>query len=201
MKVGTKSVLYGVHAFWWHPVTVLRAWLDLYGNPDWKMCVCIFVHDLGYWGCESMDGKDGDEHPERGARIANSLLDHNFHNGVGFIEGDDKWDTEAKKIEWKYYYMCRYHSRSYAKRYGKQPSDLCWADKLSILYDPWWFYLLRAWLSGEIWEYYGDAVALGVEKGIRPNASFREWFAWARHRGVVAARSRDPSTAYELVTT
>ena len=42
------------------------------------------------------------------------------------------------------------HSRRYAKVHGLEPSKLCWADKLSIMYDPEWFYLLRARASGEL---------------------------------------------------
>src|SRR5205814_2173543 len=46
-----------------------------------------------------------------------------------------------------------YHSRFLAKQRGGQPSALCLADKLSIALEPWWFYLPRANLSGEVREY------------------------------------------------
>jgi len=59
MKLGTKSVLFGVHQFIWHPVTVLLAWVDLFGIPSFWELFCIIVHDVGYIGKS-----------ELGARIA-----------------------------------------------------------------------------------------------------------------------------------
>jgi len=129
MRVGTKSLLFGVHQFIWHPFTVYLAWTEKYGRPTLKETLCIIVHDWGYWGMPNMDGEEGVKHPDRGALIAKKLL------------GED------------YFMMCIAHSRDYSKRYGVEPSKLCWADKLSIKYDPKWFYLLRARLSGELKEY------------------------------------------------
>jgi|GEM_PF-5904394 len=67
-----------------------------------------------------------------------------------------------------------------------QPSKLCWADKLSIIYDPWWVYLPRAWLSGELKEYRYKAAACGA---VPINASNREWYRWFRsyyaHLGLI----------------
>ena len=40
-----------------------------------------------------------------------------------------------------------------AKKYGVLYSRLCVADKLAIALEPWWFYLPRVILSGEIYEY------------------------------------------------
>lgn len=37
------------------------------------------------------------------------------------------------------------------------PSPLCYADKLVPSIEPWWFYLPRAWASGELWEYLSRA--------------------------------------------
>lgn len=153
MNVGTKSLLFGVHQFLWHPITVLIAWWKLYGRPDWKEVVCILIHDWGYWGSPNMDGEEGERHPELAADIALALF------GV------------------YHYFLCLLHSRHLARSLRKQPSRLCWADKLSILYDPWWFYLPRAWLSGELKEYR----KLAADAGFVPlSASHREWFAWAR---------------------
>ncbi|WP_248063852.1 hypothetical protein [Paenibacillus silvae] len=127
--LGRRSLLFGVHQFLWHPWTVYRAWNHLYGRPDWREVVCIFLHDWGYWFCENMDGKEGRVHPEFGAKIAAHLLGREY--------GD----------------LVLYHSRYYSNLHCQIPSKLCWADKLSIVYDPKWFYLLRAKLSGEIKEY------------------------------------------------
>ncbi|MCK5235828.1 MAG: hypothetical protein KAR06_02490, partial [Deltaproteobacteria bacterium] len=60
--VGTKSLLFGVHQFIWHPITVLIAWCKLYGWPTWPELVCIIVHDWGYWGKPNMDGPEGEKH-------------------------------------------------------------------------------------------------------------------------------------------
>lgn len=133
MNIGTKSLLFGVHQFLWHPVTVWLAWTRLYGRPDWRTCICIAIHDLGYWGSPDMDGAKGKGHPMIGALIARKLFGP------------------------KYYWLCLLHSRSMALKLGEKPSRLCWADKFSMIYDPSAFYLLRARLSGEIKEYRRNA--------------------------------------------
>jgi len=130
MRVGTKSILWGVHAFWLHPWFVALAWWKLYGVPlDLRLWVAFFVHDLGYLGKRKMDDADGERHPEFGARIMLRLFGQEWHD------------------------LCLYHSRFYAKRAGVAPSRLCMADKLVPSLEPWWLYLPRAWLSGELWEY------------------------------------------------
>ena len=51
MKIGTRSVLFGAHAFWLHPWFVAAAWWKLYGFPwDPRLWVAFFLHDLGYFG-------------------------------------------------------------------------------------------------------------------------------------------------------
>lgn len=168
LKRGTKSVLFGVHQFIWHPITVLIAWWKLYGRPSWKELICIFVHDLGYWGSPNMDGEEGERHPELGADIAKKLF------------GPD------------YYFLCLYHSRHYARTAGAEPSKLCWADKLSIFYEPWWFYIFRALLSGEIHEY--RELAVGY---IPLRASHRTWFEWIKERfSVLAIKKRADAVPY-----
>lgn len=68
-----------------------------------------------------------------------------------------------------------YRSRHYAQLIGQPPSKLCWADKLSILYEPKWFYLLRAKLTGEIREY-----RLNGEKEFGLDRSHSVWFDWIK---------------------
>jgi hypothetical protein len=155
MRIGTRSLLFGVHQVLWHPLTVLRAWWRLYGRPSWREVVCIIVHDWGYWAAPNMDGEEGEQHPELAARLA---------------------------LRWfgaREYHLCLFHSRHYARRLDAEPSPLCWADKLSIVYDPAWFYLLRARASGELTEYRQVAAAAGV---VPLTASDREWFAVIRAR-------------------
>lgn len=56
MKVGTKSVLFGVHFFLWHPILVFIGWWKLYSFPcDPRLWVAFIVHDLGYLGKPNMD--------------------------------------------------------------------------------------------------------------------------------------------------
>ncbi len=162
MKTGTKSLLFGVHQFIWHPLTVLIAWVWIYKKlPTWKEAVCILVHDWGYWGKANMDDEEGEKHPEVGARIAGRLFGPEFHD------------------------LCRYHSRHYARNAGKEPSRLCWADKLSILCEPWWLYLPRAWASGELHEYRKLAVGF-----VPLCANHREWHRWIRARLVRLGREK-----------
>lgn len=153
MKVGTKSLLFGVHQFLWHPFTVFLAWIKLYGFPSWKEIICIFIHDWGYWGKPNMDGYEGKKHPIPGALLAK------------------KW------FGIEYFNLCLRHSRTTCRQLNLEPSKLCWADKLSIQYDPSWFYLLRAILSGEIKEYRKRAAEAGY---IPLNISHWEWLKWAK---------------------
>lgn len=163
MRVGTKSLLFGVHQFAIHPLVVLIAWVNLYGWPSWKELICIFVHDWGYWGKPNMDGEEGESHPELGAKIAGKLFDR--------VTWDEFRDDEI------YSKLVLYHSRHYAKNAGAEPSKLCWADKLSIKYEPWWLYLPRAWASGELAEYRQLAA-----KHVPLSASHREWYRWVQGR-------------------
>lgn len=137
MRVGTKSILYGAHAFYLHPWFVVWAWWKLYGFPwDPRLWVAFFVHDLGYWGCPNMDGNEGERHPEWGAWVMHRLFDRGL---------EDRW-----------WYFTLYHSRFFAKQDGVQPSRLCIADKLAIVLTPSWLYVPMATATGEIHEYMRD---------------------------------------------
>lgn len=129
MRVGTKSVLLGVHQCLWHPITVYLAWVDLFGWPKPWEIFCILIHDIGYIGKAEMDGPEGNKHPELGAKIAGALF------------------GEKARLE------CLGHSRSYAEAHGLKTSRLCWADKWSPMFDPTHWYWLRGTASGEISEY------------------------------------------------
>lgn len=150
MKMGTKSLLFGVHQFIWHPFTVARAWRDINGRwPTWRQAVCIFVHDWGYWGCAEMDGKEGEQHPYAGAAIAHWLLD------------------EPESTTWKKF--CLGHSRTMSRILGMETSELCHADKLCIAFDPAWFYILRARATGEMAEYRANADRCGFMPAAAPD--------------------------------
>ena len=156
MTTGTKSLLFGVHQVLWHPITVLIAWVVLYrAPPSWKELLCIVIHDWGYWGKPNMDGPEGESHPEWAARFAEKHLGKEYRD------------------------LCLYHSRHYARRDGSTPSRLCWADKLSICYDPRWFYLLRAKLSGELFEYLDLAENAGL---VPEGCSHENWLEVMRDK-------------------
>jgi hypothetical protein len=130
MRLGTRSVLFGAHAFWLHPWVLAVAWWRLYGFP-WHplLWLSFFVHDLGYVGKVSMDDADGENHPYWGAFVLGAF------GGIRWFE------------------FVLYHSRYLAKQHGKQYSRLCVADKLAIAIVPTWIYLPMVKLTGEVWEY------------------------------------------------
>jgi hypothetical protein len=179
MKIGTKSLLFGAHQFLVHPATVFLAAVVMEKRiPNWKECTCIFIHDWGYWGCPNMEGVEGQKHPEYAANLARKYLDVND-------------DTIAPKDT--YHNLCLYHSRSYSAHWCTFPSKLCWWDKLCVKFDPWWFYLPRVYLSGEIHEYRKEAENAGL---ITKSMTDREWYEWARERMIRKAYDRDFRPTY-----
>lgn len=168
MKVGTKSLLFGVHQIFIHPLWVALAWWQLYGFPfDPRLWVAFVVHDWGYWGCPEMDGTIGDRHPYLGARIMRRLFDKNTDNF------DSTWSSEADV----WYRFCLNHSRFLSKQNGQQPSKLCMADKLSLGLEPWWLYLPRAWASGELKEYMKSAQPDGKHGHMNlKQVTAKEWY-------------------------
>jgi hypothetical protein len=164
MKVGTKSLLFGVHQFVWHPFTVWRAWRHYHKRtPTFWETVAIVVHDWGYWGCDNMDGEQGITHPDRGALFIYWLYART-HSGKG------RNITQALNL-WE---LVRCHSSHHARNIGGSPSALCAPDKLSVLFDPPWWYLLRGCLSGEIGEYITNSPA--------PHQSPERWLLWYRSK-------------------
>lgn len=130
MTVGTRSVLFGVHNIFIHPITVGIAWVKLYGLPlDLRLWIAFLVHDLGYIGKSSVEGPIVETHVELGARIMQALF------GASWGE------------------FCRRHSRYYARSRGLRISRLCVADKLAFVITPAWLYLPLAHASGELAEY------------------------------------------------
>lgn len=188
MKLGTKSVLYGAHAFWLHPWFVALAWWKLYGFPwDPRLWFAFFVHDLGYWGQPNMDGPEGERHPEWGAQVMLRWFD-----AVPSFPGDlnrrvaDLLDRlfgrlrNGRLVPWHDFVL--FHSRFYSKQAGVQPSRLCMADKLAVALEPWWLYLPRVIATGEIREYMALArdkrSKYGSERRRRSDfESRREWCA------------------------
>jgi hypothetical protein len=164
MRIGTKSLLIGVHQFIWHPYLVTLAWRKLYGSwPNWKELVCIFIHDWGYWGCPNMNGPEGDQHPERGSEIADFLFG---------MEYSDLCLCHSRYMVRK---LNEYHQHLGFPQVKFEPSKLCWADKYSLWLEPDWFYLLRARLSGELAEHRELSASKLSKGGIGYEVSDREW--------------------------
>lgn len=130
MKLGTKTLLFGVHQFLIHPLLVILAWMILYNSlPNLKELICIFIHDIGYWGLPSLKCAEGDKHPERGAKLAEKWFGTEYHD---FILG---------------------HSTFYCKRNKIPPSKLMAADKYWHCIVPLWFYKMLAVPTGEFKHY------------------------------------------------
>jgi hypothetical protein len=130
MRLGTKSVLFGAHAFYLHPFFVAAAWAQLFGFPwDPRLWFAFFLHDLGYIGKPNMDGDEGEQHPYWGAFVMGALFGR------------------------RWYEFTLAHSRYLAKRIGVKPSPLCIADKLAIALTPAWLYLPMVRATGELEEY------------------------------------------------
>jgi len=170
MKVGTKSLLFGVHQIFIHPLWVALAWWKLYGFPfDPRLWVAFVVHDWGYWGCPEMDGPKGDYHPEVGAEIMHTLFDGIECGGNGL----NHWRFPSRT----WYNFCLCHSRFLSKQMGLQPSKLCMADKLSLALEPWWLYLPRAWASSELVEYMKSAQPDGKHGHMNlKQVTAKEWY-------------------------
>jgi hypothetical protein len=138
MKIGTKSLLFGVHQFLIHPLFVLWGWVKLYGWPNWKELICIIIHDWGYWGCADMDGEEGENHTKWAANTALKFL-----------------DTSDDICSYWFWYrdLCLFHSRFFAQKTKNKPSRLCWADKLGSALYPAWLWVFLGTMTGEIKEY------------------------------------------------
>jgi hypothetical protein len=162
MKIGTRSLLFGIHQFLLHPFFVAAGWWKLYGFPrDPRLWVAFFVHDLGYFGKPNMDGPEGELHPIVGAAIMRWLFDtptmtpapspcgRIFGRAVEMVFGDGAEITGG--MTWHDFTL--FHSRFIAKQYHSPFSRLCIADKLAICLVPRWLYLLCARATGEIHEY------------------------------------------------
>ena len=75
MRVGTKSVLFGVHAVWLHPFFVAWAWWKLFGFPwDLRLWFAFVLHDIGYLRKRKMDDLQGEQHVVLGGRIMGWLF-------------------------------------------------------------------------------------------------------------------------------
>lgn len=193
MKRGTLSLLFGVHQFLWHPIVVGRAWRMLYGRwPDRYEWLAIITHDLGYWGLPNMDGPEGVRHPVRSQSLAcwaarRMAAFQMWRNKI--IQPIASQYVSYRVVETGL--LVRHHSREMVRIDRKELKDgplyfmadeihaskLCWPDKLSIVFEPEWFYLFRARLTGELEEFRLNAIKGGY---LPATATNRDWFRWYR---------------------
>lgn len=167
MRIGTKTLLFGVHQFLLHPLFVAMAWWRLYGFPwNWRLWPCFLVHDWGYWGCRDLDGDEGSRHPEYGARLISRLLDRRPYSDWLTLNQGPLVHQEQLGPWGKF---CLLHSRNYARSVELLPSRLCMADKLAICLMPEWLYLTLAWLTGELAEYQDNGKHATPRPGGFPN--------------------------------
>lgn len=156
MTLGTKTLLFGVHQFFIHPLLVTIAWVKLYRSfPSLREMFCIFIHDWGYWGKPSLKDANGDTHPELGAAIAGKMLGSEWSD---FILG---------------------HSNFYVVRNGIKPSKLMAPDKYFHCMIPLWFYKILSVPTGEFRHYRGVRDARQVTE---LDASDVEWWAKLQKR-------------------
>lgn len=135
MRIGTKSILFGVHQFLLHPAFLWAAWTRLYGFPlDPRLYIAFAVHDLGYISRSNMDGPESEQHVELGAKIMTTLF-------------GQRWGE-----------FCGCHSRYFARLHGLPVSRLCVADKLAFAMMPSWLYLPLARVTGELQEYMSKSI-------------------------------------------
>ena len=74
MRLGTKSLLWGAHAFFLHPLQVGWGWWQLWGFPwDARLWIGFVFHDVGYFQRDRMDGDGSEEHVILGAEIVRSI--------------------------------------------------------------------------------------------------------------------------------
>ena len=150
MTLGTKTLLFGVHQIFIHPFMVALSWIILYKSlPSCQEFFCIFIHDWGYWGKKDLKGKEGDKHPELGAKIASKMLGEKWGK---FILG---------------------HSTFYASRNEIGISKLMAPDKYWHCIVPFWFYASLSIPTGELKHYRKLNHARQVSDA---NASDKEWF-------------------------
>lgn len=162
MKIGTRSLLFGIHQVILHPFFVALGWWKLYGFPfDPRLWAAFFVHDLGYFGKPNMDGPEGEQHPLAGAAIMGWLFDTKSMVPTPSLAGRTlgrllewafgKGDSITGTMTWRHFTL--YHSRYMARRHHAPFSRLCVADKYAVILVPRWLYLLSTRLTGEIHEY------------------------------------------------
>lgn len=92
---GSKSILFGSHSII-HSLFVLIAWYKLYRRrPKGWQLICIFIHDIGYFGMNHISNKSNKGHSLLGARIGKGLFGQ---KAFDFIAGHSRKDAEELNL-------------------------------------------------------------------------------------------------------
>lgn len=161
MRLGQKSILFGSHQFILHPLMVAYGWRRHYGwwPKGWRTWVAIFVHDLGYWWCDDMDGTVGKLHPMWAALFcAKHFSDPSEDDWQRWVVGVPTPEVKSW-LFWSWFVGA--HSRYYAELTKQEVSPLMIPDKLATALLPRWLYCLLVWMSGEFKEYVAYSHAVG----------------------------------------
>jgi hypothetical protein len=169
MRIGTKSVLFGVHQFAIHPLLIAFGWWKAYGLRPVQI---PHRRAIDAWAAsDDPDKRRIGEHLVALTPVTTTnLLDPRLWlafvvHDLGYLgkpnmdgpEGETHPELGAKIMRrlfgnaWGDF--CLLHSRYYAKRLNRPVSPLCMADKLVFLIEPAWLYLPRAWATGELRDY------------------------------------------------
>jgi len=167
MKIGTKSVLVGVHAFWLHPFVIALGWWKEYRFRRIRIGTRMVPRHV------HVDGGGFYRFPEQ-RDVYTWLLDPRLWvafivHDIGYLgkpnldgpEGETHPEVGAAIMRrlfgepWGEFVLT--HSRYYAKKLGKDVSPLCFADKWAIILEPSWLYLPRVWVTGELAEFMANA--------------------------------------------
>lgn len=167
MKIGTKSVLFGVHQFALHPVIIAIGWWKEYRFQRVRIGQRLVPRSVRV-------GRDGFYRFPEQRDVYTWLLDPRLWvafvvHDIGYLgkpnmdgpEGETHPEVGARIMRrlfgepWGELVLL--HSRYYSKRLGKPVSALCFADKWAIILEPSWLYLPRVWATGELAEFRTNA--------------------------------------------
>lgn len=163
MRIGTRSVLFGVHCFLIHPLLVALAWWKVHGLARVK------IGERLVWRSTRLNS-GAELRRAMLLPVRASILDARvwvafFVHDLGYLakpnmdgaEGETHPELGAAIMRrlfgepWGDFVLL--HSRYYAKKLGRPVSALSYPDKMVIVLEPWWLYLPRAWATGELYEY------------------------------------------------
>ena len=216
MKIGTKSILFGAHAFWLHPFLVAWAWIKIWGTRlveygridadsgqlrvmgrDYKLPDNVKMHvscmtsiyDWRLWLAFFVHDIGYWGQPNMDGKEGES---HPYQGALLMERWCDR-DTPGYR-PWGDF--TAYHSGYYARYNGHQVSALYYADKLAFSLEWGWLYVFRTRITGEIREFRNVDKHVAATHGYisaenRQDSSWRgdmEWFRRIKQYHIDLAR-------------